>query len=74
MLQNALFQALKLQKTDFFQLLLDQNFCGKQEFDTFLTLKRLHMLHKENVFGINDLHDTFTMSFLRNNVFKQFVC
>lgn len=49
MLQSALLQALKLHKTDFVQLLLDQDFGGELEFDEFLTLKRLHILHEENV-------------------------
>ena len=49
MLQSALLTALQSGRTEFANLLIDQDCGGELEFDDFLTRRRLYILHSENV-------------------------
>ncbi|ELT91987.1 hypothetical protein CAPTEDRAFT_196769 [Capitella teleta] len=50
MLQQALLVAMQTNKSDFVQLLLDQDYAGElNEFNRFLTVERLHVLHSKNL-------------------------
>ena len=60
MLQNALLLALKAHKVNFIQLLLDKDYGGELEFQKFLTIKRLWILHEADVTII--VHDIIMIS------------
>jgi hypothetical protein len=49
-LQQALLIAMQTGKSDFVQLLLDQDYAGElNDFNRFLTVERLYLLHQQNV-------------------------
>ena len=51
-IQDALLQAMKSYKTNFINLLVEKDVDGRLEYREFLSTRRLHILHEENLVSI----------------------